>query len=249
MYLYKQMVNILPLSMVDGILAIAKCGQDSLSLNTYINTQMELKKLQFHTPDRAGKSKCHKIHVGIGNKLCPELQVHGTKMVEVSEDKYLGDIISSDGRNTKTIKQIIGKSMGIISDSMNLLDKVFLGEFYFTTAVYMFLNGILTNAESWYVLFKEDIHHIEDLDISLLKKMFNTKCTTEALYLELGCLDISTLLKARRLNYLHYLTTRKENSMLFKFVLASGTTPLKMTGQRKLERTWKTLVWKQTWQA
>ena len=102
-YLYKQMVNILPLSMVDGILAKAKCGQDSLSFNTYINTHIELKKLQFHTPDRDGKPKCHKIHVGIGNKLCPELQVHGTKMVEVSEDKYLGDIISSDGRNTKTI--------------------------------------------------------------------------------------------------------------------------------------------------
>ena len=40
LYLYKQLVNILPLSMVDDILAIAKCGQDSLSLNTYINTQI-----------------------------------------------------------------------------------------------------------------------------------------------------------------------------------------------------------------
>ena len=89
---------------------------------------------------------------------------------------------------------------------MNLLVKVCLGEFYFTTAIAlresMFLNGILTNAESWYVLSKEDIQQVEDLDISLLKKIFNTKCTvpTEALYLELGCLDISTLLKARRLN-------------------------------------------------
>ena len=93
----------------------------------------------------------------------------------------------------------------------------------------MFLNGILTNAESWYVLSKEDIQQVEDLDISLLKKIFNTKCTvpTEALYLELGCLDISTLLKARRLNYLHYLTTRKENSMLFKFFLAQWNHPTK----------------------
>ena len=108
-------------------------------------------------------------------------------------------------------------------------------KFYFTTAVSlresMFLNDILTNAESWYLLSKEDIQQLEDLDISL----FNAKCTvpTEALYLELGCLDISTLLKARRINYLHYLITRKENSMLYNFFLAQWNHPTKMTGQRK----------------
>ena len=93
LYLYKQMVRILPLSMVDDILGIAKCGQESLALNTFINAQIELKKLKFHTPDKTGKTKCHKIHVGSKNKTCPELQVHGTKMAEVSEDSYLEDII------------------------------------------------------------------------------------------------------------------------------------------------------------
>ena len=64
LYLYKQMVRILPLSMVDDILGIAKCGQESLALNTFINAQIELKQLKFHTPDKTKKTKCHKIHVG-----------------------------------------------------------------------------------------------------------------------------------------------------------------------------------------
>ena len=105
MYSYKQRVNILPLSMVDDLLGISSCGQKSLSLNTFINTQIELKKLKFHTPDKEGKTKCHKLHIGTRNKLCPNLQVHGTKMQEVSHDSYLGDIISADGKTRRPLKK------------------------------------------------------------------------------------------------------------------------------------------------
>ena len=208
LYLYKQLVRVLPLSMVDDLLAISECGQSSLSLNTFINSQIELKKLRFHTPDRDGKTKCHKIHVGVKNHLCPELQVHGTKMIQVTEDSYLGDIISGDGKNSKTIAKRISKGLGIISEIMNILEKVTLGEFYFPTALLlresMFLNGILTNAEIWYGLSNAEIKELEDLDVSLLRKILKTKFSipAEVLYLELGCLNITTILKARRLNFL-----------------------------------------------
>ena len=55
-YIYKETVRVLPLAMVDDINAISKCRLDSLALNTYINTQIELKKLRFHVPDHSGKS-------------------------------------------------------------------------------------------------------------------------------------------------------------------------------------------------
>ena len=79
LYLYKGLVQIMPLSMVDDLLAVAPCNQKSLALNTYINAQIELKKLRFHTPDAEGKSKCHVMHIGKGNTTCPTLQVHGGK--------------------------------------------------------------------------------------------------------------------------------------------------------------------------
>ena len=80
MYTYKNKVKVLPLSMVDDLLGVARCGHDSLALNIFINTQIELKKLKFHTADEKGKSKCHVMHVGKDSAICPKLEVHGTRM-------------------------------------------------------------------------------------------------------------------------------------------------------------------------
>ena len=43
-------------------------------------------------------------------------------MDKVEEDTYLGVVISSDGRNMKTIKLRIAKGLGIISEIMNILE-------------------------------------------------------------------------------------------------------------------------------
>ena len=86
LYMYKNMVRVLPLAMVDDILGIALCGNKSIALNTYINTHIEMKKLRFHTPSISGKSKCHKLHIGPQSKYCPELRVHGSPMEKVSEE-------------------------------------------------------------------------------------------------------------------------------------------------------------------
>ena len=164
LYLYKKMVPVMPLSMVDDILAVAPCSQKSLAVNTFITTQIELKKLRFHTPDKKGKTKCHVLHVGKSNTLCPNLQVHGTDMGHVSEVTYLGDIISGDGRNTKNIRARIGKGHGKINDIMNILEKTSLGHDYFKIALLLreslFLNSILTNCDVWVGLTKIEIEEL-----------------------------------------------------------------------------------------
>ena len=228
---YKKMVPLIPLSFVDDLLTMSKCGTESLEMNTYITAQIETKKLRFHTPDINGKSKCHFLHIGKTSKTCPEHQVHGTKMQKVSEETYLGDIISEDGKNTKNLKQKISKGLGIISQIMNILENVTLGEHFFTTAVLlresMFLNGILTNVEVLYGLKKSEIEQFEELDKNLLRQILSTPISTpsESLFLELGCLDIETVIKSRRINYLHYLVTRKESEMVKKFFLIQWKYP------------------------
>ena len=131
------MVRVLPLSMVDDLLTISRCSTASLGLNTYGNAQIETKQLRFYTPDENGKTKFHFMHIERNSHSCPELQVHGTKMEKVSEDTYLGDILSEDGRNTKNIRNRISKGVGIISQIMNMLETVTLGEHFFTTAVFL----------------------------------------------------------------------------------------------------------------
>ena len=129
-----------------------------------MNVQVECRKLKFHTLDKYGKPKCHKIHVGPANKLCPQLEVHGTKMVEVNQDTYLGDIVSGYGKNTKNLKSRLSKGIGIISDIMNILEKVTFGEYNFSIALVLreskFLNGMMTNMEVWYGLTEAEIKEI-----------------------------------------------------------------------------------------
>ena len=61
----------------------------------------------------------------------------------------------------------------------------------------------------------------------MLRKILRTKVSVpqENLYLELGCLNIKTILKARRINYLHYLVSTKETEMLNKFFDAQWKYP------------------------
>jgi hypothetical protein len=75
------------------------CGMESTKLNIEINTRIEMKKLNFHTPDHRGKSKCHTMHIGKRSENCPNLKVHWSDMEKFTSDTYLGDIISSDGKN------------------------------------------------------------------------------------------------------------------------------------------------------
>ena len=49
----------------------------------------------------------------------------------------------------------------------------------------------------------------------------------ESLYLELGIHPIHVILKARRVNYLHYLATLEENEMLYKVFKAQWDYPVK----------------------
>jgi hypothetical protein len=119
LYKYKNLVKVPILTMVDDTFAIAECGQKSMAINQYINTQIETKKLQMHTPDATGKSKCHKIHVGCKNLVCPELLVHGTPMKQVSEDTYLGDVIRYDGKNTSSLKNRVSQFFTDIEHTRN----------------------------------------------------------------------------------------------------------------------------------
>ena len=110
---------------------------------------------------------------------------------------------------------------------MNILEATPLGYSYFKTAILlresMFLNSILTNAGIWVGLTKDEIKQFEDLDIILLRNIFKTPFSVpaEALYLELGILNIGTLIKAMRCNYLQYLVKESETT---NFLWHNGST-------------------------
>ena len=83
-YLYINRTEIFPLGFVDDLNRIAKCGRNSLNLNIFLNAQVELKKLTFHTDANGGSSKCVRMHVGRREHPCIPLMVHNQKMSEVN---------------------------------------------------------------------------------------------------------------------------------------------------------------------
>ena len=156
-------------------------------------------------------SKCHKLHIGNNHNKCTDLKIHGTQMKQVESDTYLGDIISSDGKNTENIKSRVSKGLGIVTQIMNLLELVNFGNYYFETTIMfresMLINGMLTNAEVWHNLLKTEINELENVDKLLLRTILKVPGSTpvEAFFLELGIIPINVIIKARRLNYLYYL--------------------------------------------
>ena len=80
------------LEMVDDVLIISKCISTAVALCALVNSFMYSKRLELN------KTKCSKIHIGSKFDHWPELCVQGenTKMQE--KEKYLGDIIHSNGQ-------------------------------------------------------------------------------------------------------------------------------------------------------
>ena len=213
---------------------IARCGMESVALNTFLTSQIDLKKLKFHTPDQHGNSKCVKLHIGGAHRgFCPTLKVHGTKMPEVTAEKYLGDVLCSDGKNTKNIKNKIAKGLGKIAQIMNILDEVNFGPHYFEIALLlresMLINGITTNAEIWYNFTQNEVQEFENLDKLFLRRILRVpKSTpTESFYLETGAIPVGIIIQSRRLNYLHRILRSDKSGMLYRFFIAQWNNPSK----------------------
>ena len=104
----------------------------TLEGNAYLNARIELNKLELN------KNKCHRIHVGSKVQKCTKLEVHNGNMINSDDQKYLGDIISSDGKHNKNIQSRIKKSNGTISDIKVVLRELCLGQHEFKTALVYF---------------------------------------------------------------------------------------------------------------
>ena len=88
---------------------------------------------------------------------------------------------------------------------------------------------VYLQTQIWYSLQKTEVAELEEVDKMLLRRILaapDSACI-ESLYLELGVIPIHIMLKARRVNYLHYLATLSENEMLYKVFMSQWKYPIK----------------------
>ena len=154
-------------------------------------------------------------------------------MKESDDEKYLGDIISYNGKNTKNIKARVDKGIGNVKQIMSILQEVCFGKFQFEVAIILrnslLLSSMLTNAETWVDVKKSEIVELEQVDENLLRSVLEAPSSTpkEMLYLELGIVPIRFIMMSRRLSFLHYIMNQKEDSLLYNFFQAQLKHPVK----------------------
>ena len=84
--------------MIDDILGISNCGDESIELNAIINSKIEMKKL------RLSDDKCYKIHICKKTDECSQiLKVHEKPMKVKKQATYLGDVMPQLTKDAKSL--------------------------------------------------------------------------------------------------------------------------------------------------
>ena len=234
-------MDIPPLGMVDDLICVSECGYQTSMIHSYIKFKTDSKKLQF------GAKKCKKMHVGRYQEdfKCQQLFVDNWEEVEVENtdtgevkiedccvgeeimeekdsEKYLGDLISNDGRNIKNIKARVSKGKGIVTRIMTLLEGIPFGKFYFEVAMILrnslLVSSMLFNSEAWYNVSNAELELLETIDLLLLRSILKAPKSTpkEMLYLELGCERFRDIIRKRRLSFLYYILHQNPELMIYK---------------------------------
>ena len=220
MFVYKNCVNIPPLSMCDDIASISRCGIDSIKNNAIINAKIESKKLQF------GPSKCYKIHVERDSEICCNSKVHNSIMSKKQHEVYLGEIICSSGTNDKNIANKANKGVGAVSQIFSSLNQISLGHYFYEIALTMrdtiLVSKMVSSPEIWYHISKQEYQKLESVDEMFLRRLLSVPVSVpkEALYLEFGKLSIKNLIKIRRMMYWWHLVNVDQSELIQKFFTA-----------------------------
>ena len=228
LYNYKNCVKIPPLSMVDDILTVSKCGLQSIEMNSILNAKIESKKL------RMSEDKCFHIHISKKKSKCTtDLKVHDSVMKKSSSAVYVGDVLSETASINETVRARETKSIGLINQISVILQNVNLGIFHFRTALVlresMFLNGILTSCESWNYLTEKNLKILYDADIRMFSNIFSSslKINHCLYFLETGKLPIRHVIAKRRLMFYHHILSRDDNEVIKQVYSAQRLKPVR----------------------
>ena len=266
LYKYRENIEIPPLSMMDDLCVLSTCGVETVKSNSYINYKISSKKLQ------CGAQKCKRMHIGNTQNplMCSELMIDGWKeenvtFVETGKsqlkdtyegeqilenslgERYLGDIISVDGRNDKNIMIRKNKGVGIVNDIHALLVEIMAGAAHFEMATLLrnscLVSSMLFNCEAWYGLTIKQTKVLEKVDEKLMRKVLEcpSKTPIHLMYLELGWLPLRFIIQSRRLNFLKYILDQGETSLIKQVFNEQRLKPKKYDWVKSVENDLKKL--------
>ena len=244
-YRYKGNVPVGILGMDDDVAGVSECGMKAKQLNAFINIKTAEKKLQF------GADKCHTLTISNKNVKPEETELYidhwseehdkddnliekfegKIMMKHVQELKYLGFIISEDRSNMKNIIAKEKQAFGIKRQITILIKN--LGKYKFESSM-IYLNSLLRSsilfaAEAMYNVKEIEYRHIERIEEDKIRQIFKTGkgCAGYQLYCEAGQLPARIVIKKMKLIFVHYILSLKEDSLMFRLVMAQRNDPIR----------------------
>ena len=197
LYKYKNCVTIPPLSMIDDILAVSSCSVNSILVNSMIEAKLHTKNLQL------GSKKCFHMHVGKRVNDCKSLRVNNSTMNTTLKEKYLGNIVSADGKVDINITDRYNRGVGLVNQIISMLREIHFGQYYFEMAILLrnaiLVNGMLFSIEALYGLKSKHIDTLESVDKYFFRKIFSahSKTAIEAFYIETGTLPLRFFVRGK----------------------------------------------------
>ena len=211
---YKNCVTLPPLSLIDDILCVSTCSEDSVIMNSIIQSKLQGKQLLL------GHKKSFQMHIGKNIECCPTLTVHDKPMNTSNEERYLGDILTSDCKLDSNIHDRVSKGTGHASEILGILKEISFGYHYFDMAMQLrnakLINGMFCSIEALYGLNQSHIEQLEQVDKFFMRKVFSCVITTptEAYYLETGALLLRFINAARRLLFYRTILHEPESELV-----------------------------------
>ena len=224
-YKYKNTISIPPLSMIDDIIAVSECSLEAVKVNATIKAKISCKQLELsHT-------KCAQMHIGKESGACTSLTVNGNTMKKSNFERYLGNIISSDGKNDRDIMERYNKGIGYTNNIISILKEITFGHYFFEQAMLFrnakFINGTLCSIEALHGLTLSQIEKLEKCDHILMRKIFDSPVSTptESFYIETNTMPLRFVVIARRLLFYWNIVNKPDSELIKQVYLAQKLMP------------------------
>ena len=163
-----------------------------------------------------GQSKCKVMRVGKHGGERKEWDLGELKIQETESYKYLGDLITNDGKNTKNLESR-QNVIQMKTVTINCLAEIEVLRGIETSVLLNLhekqnISALLTNAESW-TLNRGEKTLLERIEVQALKYLFDLPAhtPTPAIIFSLGTLYTSHRSDQKRFVYLHRLLKRNDN--------------------------------------
>ena len=195
---------------VDDVMTCTLGKANQNKVLTRVDEFAKINKLEW------GEEKCQVMQVGRKVKV-PDTWALGTKNItNTTSYKYLGDIITNDGKNKSNIENRFNRTQGIIrqinttagSEVMRKIETKTILELYERCVIPSFLN----NAESWTLSTQEE-KELDKLGIQILKRLFNLpeRTPSPAIIYSFGTLYITQEIDLKKFMYFHKILKREND--------------------------------------